>query len=57
MLILNSCELLSKIVFLQNLKTPELTKLTYSSCELLSKIVFLQNLKTKILNDEKNKQL
>ena len=42
------CELLSKIVFLQNLKTKHREKNESSSCELLSKIVFLQNLKTTI---------
>ena len=41
-----SCELLSKIVFLQNLKTLIKRVIPRRSCELLSKIVFLQNLKT-----------
>ena len=40
------CELLSKIVFLQNLKTLSNDHRQTNRCELLSKIVFLQNLKT-----------
>ena len=51
------CELLSKIVFLQNLKTPNGSKATIISCELLSKIVFLQNLKTGVLRKKRKRVL
>ena len=48
--ILSCCELLSKIVFLQNLKTNYGYPKRCPGCELLSKIVFLQNLKTHLTN-------